>query len=91
MLSETLSMYDEVYGDEWMNKRLENEKIRSIVKIYKSFVVACLLCKQRHFFIYHMCRAVQLSLQNGASQYTPLALVQFAGYAMEKEKPESIW
>ena len=84
-------MYDEVYEDEWINRRLENERIRSIVKIYKSFVIACFLCKQRHIYIYHMSRAVQLSLKNGASQYTPLALIHFAGYAMKNEKSESIW
>jgi len=91
MLAETLSMYEEVYNDEWINKKLEDEKIRTIAKIYNTFVTACFLCKSRHILVYHVCRAVQLSLQNGTCQYTPLALIHFAGYAMKDEQPASIW
>ena len=90
-LAETLTMYEEIYGDEWINNRLEDEKIRTIAKIYNMFVIACFLCKERHILAYHMCRAVQLSLQNGACQYTPLALIHFVGYAMMNETPESKW
>ncbi len=91
MLAETLTMYEEVYDDEWIKKRLEDKKIRTIAKIYNTFVIACFLCKERHIVAYHMCRAVQLSLQNGACRYTPLALIHFAGYAMKNEKSASIW
>jgi hypothetical protein len=91
MLADTLTMYEEVYNDEWINKKLEDEKIRTIAKIYNTFVIACFLCKPRHILVYHMCRAVQLSLQNGTCQYTPLALIHFAGYAMKDEQPASIW
>ena len=93
MLAETLTMYKEVYDEEgWINKRLEDEKIRTIAKIYNTFVTICFLCKQKHIVMFHMCRAVQLSLQNGACQHTPLALIRFAGCCAQKEgNSESIW
>lgn len=90
ILTETLAMYDTVYGEEWLVKKLEEEKIRTIALIYNKCVIACFLCKKRNVLIYHMCRAVQLSLQNGTCQYTPLALVHLAGYAMQDEKSASI-
>ena len=91
ILGETLEMYDTVYGDEWLDKKLEDEKICTIALIYNKCVVACFLCKMRNVLIYHMCRAVQLSLQNGTCQYTPLALVHLAGYAMKDKLPSTIW
>eukprot|EP00984_Skeletonema_dohrnii_P000513 scaffold169_cov122-Skeletonema_dohrnii-CCMP3373.AAC.1 len=36
MLAETLTMYEEVYNDEWIKKKLEDEKIRTIAKLYNS-------------------------------------------------------
>ena len=83
-------MYDTVYGEEWLVKKLENDKNRTIALIYNKCVIACFLCKMRNIFIHHMCRAVQLSLQNGTCQYTPLALIHLAGYAMKDEKPACI-
>jgi hypothetical protein len=93
MLAETLTMYkDASEEDGWINTGVEDEKIRTVAKIYNKFVTTCYLCKQEHMAVYHMCRALQLSLQNGACQYTPLALVHFAGYSASKEEsPESIW
>lgn len=93
MVAETLSLYKEVYNEEeWIHKMLEDEKIRTITKIYNLFVTACFLCKQEHIMIYHMCRAAQLSLQNGACEYTPIALIHFAGYCViMDENAESIW
>ncbi len=93
VLAETLTMYKEVSSEEgWINKGLEDEKVRTVVKIYNKFVVTCYLCKQKHMMVYHMCRALRLSLQNGACQYTPLTLAHFAGYcAMKDENLESVW
>ena len=93
MVAETLSIYKEVYNEEdRIHKMLEDEKIRTITKIYNLFVTACFLCKQEHIMIYHMCRAAQLSLQNGACEYTPIAFARFAGYCvMKNENAESIW
>lgn len=90
-LQETLTMYEEIYGDEWIKNRLEDKKIQIIAKIYNLFVIACFLCKERHIHAYHMCKAVQLSLQNGVCHHTPLALIHFVGYAMKNETPESMW
>ena len=93
MLAETLTMYKEVCNEEgWINKRLEDEKIRTIGKMYNTFVTICFLCKQKHIVMFHISRAVQLSLQNGACQHTPLALARFAGSCAQKEEDsESIW
>ncbi len=93
MLADTLTMYKEVHNtEEWINKRLEDKKIQTIARIYNMFFITCYISKQKHIMVYHMCRAVQLSLKNGACQYTPLALVRFAGYcAMKEENLDSIW
>ena len=93
MLAETLAIYKEVHNKEgWMNKRLEDEKIQTIAKLYNTFVMTSYLSKPKHIMVYHTCRAVQLSLRHGVCQYTPLALVRFAGYcAMKEENPGSIW
>ena len=93
MLADTLTMYKEVHNtEEWMNKRLEDEKIQTIAKTYLAFVLTCFLFKQKHIGMFHICRAVQLSLKHGICQYTPSALVQFTVYcAMKEENPDNIW
>ena len=88
---ETLAMYEEVYDDdEWLKKRLEDENICTITKFYNASVIAGHLCKSRHILIHHVCKAAQLSLKNGVCQYTPLALVHFAGFAMKDEDATSM-
>eukprot|EP00984_Skeletonema_dohrnii_P012669 scaffold5171_cov139-Skeletonema_dohrnii-CCMP3373.AAC.1 len=37
---------------------------------------AAYFCKPSHVVAYFVCKMVQLSLQNGVCQYTPLALMQ---------------
>ena len=84
-------MYEEVYDDdEWLKKRLESEKILTIAKCYNASVIACFVCKSRHISIHHICKAAQLSLKNGACQYTPLALVHFAGVVMNDKNAGSM-
>jgi hypothetical protein len=90
MVAETLAMYEEVYDDEWVKKRLEDESICTLAKFYNACVIAGHLCTSAHISIHHICKAAQLSLKNGACQYTPLALVHFAGFAMKDEDATSM-
>ena len=78
MVAETQAMYEGVYNDEWLKKRIEDQNILTIAKFYNACVLASFLCKSYSMVVYHVCKAVQLSLQNGTCQYTPLALVHFA-------------
>jgi hypothetical protein len=90
MVAETLAMYEEVYNDEWLGKRLEDENIRTIARFYNTAGNAGSLCKSRHILIHRVCKAVQLSLKNGTCQYTPLALVQFTDLAIKDENAASL-
>lgn len=47
MIPETLKMYDEVYGDDWLGKKIEDSTLRNIVKFYsasESLGVLLVLC-----------------------------------------------
>ena len=90
MVAETQAMYEEVYNDEWLKNRIEDENILTIAKFYNACVLASFLCKSIQISVYHACKAVQLSLQNGTCQYTPLALVHFAAYAKKDDNTASI-
>jgi hypothetical protein len=90
MVAETQAMYEEVYNDEWLKKRIEDENIRNIAKFYNVCAKSCYLCKSRQISIYHACKAVQLSLQNGTCQYTPLALVHFAVIVIKDDNAASM-
>ena len=90
MVAETLAIYKAVYNDEWLKKRLEDENICTITKFYNASVIAGHLCKSRHILIHHVCKAAQLSLKNGACQYTPLALVQFTDLAVKDDNAASL-
>jgi hypothetical protein len=90
LIAETQAMYEEVYGDEWLKRRIEDENIRTVAKFYNACVDSCYLSKSRQITIYHVCKAVQLSLQNGICQYTPLAFIYFATCVFKDDNAASI-
>jgi len=90
MVAETQAMYEEVYGDEWLKRRIEDENIRTVAKFYNACMDSCYLSKSRQISIYHVCKAVQLSLQNGICQYTPLAVIYFAACVFKDDNAASI-
>jgi hypothetical protein len=90
MVAETQAMYEEVYGDEWLKRRIEDENICTVAKFYNICVIGSFLCETRLIFLYHACKAVQLSLQNGICRYTPLTLLLFAACVIKDDNAASI-
>ena len=76
MIPETLSMYSEVYGDDWLEKKMEDVTLCSILEFYSAIATAAYFCKPSHVVAYFVCKMVQMSLRNGVCQHTPLALMQ---------------
>jgi len=76
MIPETLRMYSEVYGDDWLGQKMEDTTLSNIIKFYSAMASAAYFCKPSHMVAYFVCKMVQLSLQKGVCQYTPLALMQ---------------
>eukprot|EP00986_Skeletonema_menzelii_P018073 scaffold24409_cov143-Skeletonema_menzelii.AAC.1 len=79
---ETLQMVREIYGAEWLGKKIENESVRQILKFYPALINASYIFKQPHVVAYFVCRMVTLSLQHGVSKYTPLAFLHLANTLM---------
>ena len=82
IVPETLHMVREIYGAEWLGKKIENEPVRQILKFYTALITASYFFKQPYFVAYFVCRMVQLSLQHGVSKYTPLAFLQLSNIVM---------
>mmetsp|Transcript_23122 Transcript_23122/g.33019 ORF Transcript_23122/g.33019 Transcript_23122/m.33019 type:complete len:804 (-) Transcript_23122:247-2658(-) len=89
MIPETLSMYSEVYGDDWLGKQMENTNLCSIVKLYSTIATAAFFCKP-HMVGYFVCKMVQMSLRNGVCQHTPLALMQLSTMAIQINNAASV-
>lgn len=83
MIPETLRMYDEVYGDDWLGKKMEDMTLRNVVKFYSSMATSAFFCKPPHIVAYFVCKVVQLSLQNGVCQHTPLAFLQLSNIIIQ--------
>ena len=80
MIPETLRMYAEVYGNDWLGRKMEDTNLCNIIKFYSAIATAAFFCKPTHmgFFV---CKLVQMSLQNGICEHTPLALMQLSSIA----------
>ena len=78
MIPETLRKYDEVYGDDWLGKKMEDYTLRYVVRFYGQMITSAFFFKVPHFVAHFTCKAVQLSLQNGVCKYTPLSLLQLS-------------
>ena len=85
MVEDTLKMFEEVYDDDWLQRRMEDETLRIVVKFYSVIILLAYFCRSRNTAMYFICKSVQLSLRNGACAYTPLSLLQLVGFAMEEK------
>ena len=90
MIEDTLKMYEEVYDDDLLERKMEDETLRIVVKFYSAITFLAYMCRSQHTAIFFICKAVQLSLRNGACVYTPLSLLQLMGFAIQdKDKNAS--
>ena len=80
IIQETLSMYSEVYSDDWLERKMEDTKLCNIVKFYSVIATAAYFCKQSYTYTpaFFLCKLVQISLRNGVCGYTPLALMKLS-------------
>ena len=77
VVPETLQMVREIYGAEWLEKKIENESVRQILKFYPALITASFFYfEQPYMMAYFVARMVQLSLQHGVCKHTPLAFLQ---------------
>ncbi|KAK1746264.1 hypothetical protein QTG54_002871 [Skeletonema marinoi] len=77
MLEETLKMYEEV-GDKWLKgEKTVDKTLQTTLQFYNVIVLASYFCKSYSMVAYFTCKAMQLSLQRGLCDHTPLALIQF--------------
>ena len=83
MVVETLGMYAQVAGDEWLAKKVEDSTLINILNFFSVMATAAYFCKPMHIVGYFVCRSVQLSLQNGVCHHTPLALMQLSFIAIK--------
>ena len=90
MIPETLSMYSNVYSDDWLGRKMEDEKLCNIIKFYSIISTAAYFCKPSHMIGYFVCKMVQISLQNGVCEHTPLALMQLSTMAIGMNNAASV-
>ena len=90
MIPETLSMYSEVYGDDWLGRKMEDSKLCNIVKFYSVISTAAYFCKPSHMVAYFVCKMVQISLQNGVCEHTPQALMQLSTMVIRMNNAASV-
>ena len=82
IIPETLSMYSEICGDDWLGTKMEDTKLCNIVKFYSLLTTAAYFCKPSSG--YFVCRTIQMSLQNGVCEYTPIAVMKLSSIAFNK-------
>lgn len=83
MVEDTLKMYEEVYDDDWLEKRMEDKNLQVVAKFYSVIIFSAYFCRSRSTAMYLVCKSVQLSLRNGSCLYTPLSVLQLVGFATE--------
>ena len=79
MVEDTLKMYEEAYDDDWLERKMEGNTLRTLIKIYNVMAFSSYFCKSYSMVVYFTCKAVQLSLRNGICEHTPLSFLQFTG------------
>ena len=85
MIQETLNMYKEV-GDKWLEgEKTDDKTLNTTLQFYRAIALASFFCKSRSHVVYFTCKAVQLSLQRGLCECTPLSLMQFTSSATTDE------
>ena len=82
IIRETLDMYADV-GTKWLEGEKTNDKtLNTTLQLYRAIALASFFCKSYNMVVYFTCKAVQLTLQRGLCESTPLSLMHFASAAM---------
>ena len=90
IIQETLRKYDEVHSDDRLGKKMEDCTLRYVVKFYAQMVTSAFFFKVPHIITYFVCKAVQISLDNGVCQYTPLSFLQLANMIIRNASNASL-
>ena len=90
MIPETLKMYSEVYGDDWLEKKMEDVTLCNVIKFYSIIATAAFFCKSSHMGAYFVCKMVQLSFKKGICKHTPLAFMQLSSIVINFENAPSV-
>ena len=75
MIAETVKMYDEFPCDAWLETKMQDRTLQSVVKLYTVMLNAAYFCQDDHVAHYLICKMVQLSLRHGACQSTPVSFL----------------
>ena len=85
MIRETLNMYNAV-GTKWLEgEKTDDKTLNTTLQLYRAIALASFFCKSYNMVVYFTCKAVQLTLQSGLTESTPLSLMQFASAAMSDD------
>lgn len=82
LIPETLNMYTEVYSDDWIEKKMEDNTRCNVMKFYSLMATASYFFKPLHVVAYCICKMVQLSLRHGLCKYTPKALMILSSFVI---------
>ena len=82
-VQEILKRYSEVYGDDWLGKKMKDTTLCYTMKFYTLIATATYFSKSLHMVAYFICKAVQLSLQHGVCKYTPRALMIMCSFVIQ--------
>ena len=80
MIAETLKMYDGMFSDAWLGKKMEDLKLQNIVKFYGALATCAFFCKAEHMIGFFVCKMTQLSLIHGPCPYTPIAFLRLSNF-----------
>ena len=81
-------MYKEV-GDKWLEgEKTDDKTLNTTLHFYRAIALASFFCKSYSMALHYACKAVQLSLQRGLCECTPLTLLQFTWAAMTDDNAD---
>ena len=78
MITETLKVYDQEYGDDWLGKKMEDSNLQNVVKFYAALATCAFFCKESNMVDYIICKMVRVSLRQGGCQHTPIAFLKLS-------------
>ena len=78
----TLYMYREVGTKCLEGEKTDDKTLNTTLQLYRAIALASFFCKSYNMVVYFTSKAVQLTLQSGVTECTPLSLMQFASAAM---------
>ena len=85
MVEDTLKMYEEAYDDDWLERKMEDKTLRTLIKIYNVMAFSSYFCKSYSMVVYFTCKAMQLTLHRGLCEHTIITLLQFTSVVTKDE------